>query len=397
MIKLLLRLFAVGLLSSSAFAQQALWDKQHVVSPIIQPDGRVTFQLFAPEARQVAVGGDFREIDSETFPMQRDSLGIWRVTLPHALAPELYSYAFEVDQMRLLDPANAYRSRDISTYSNIFLVSRASGDRGHLYGVQDVPHGTLSQVWYPSPTLRIHRRMTIYTPPGYEQGGRYPVLYLLHGRGGDETAWSELGRVAQILDNLIASGKARPMIVVMPNGNTNASAAPGASALGLYPPTADGLPSPEVAQMDESFLDIVHYVDRHYRTQARRQGRAVSGLSMGGGHTFAIALRYPKAFAYYGLFSAAVRVSLRAGWGSFYQEARQDQRFQEQLAQLFASQPRLFWIGMGKTDFLYQNGSELRQLLDERGYRYTYYENDGGHIWRNWRIYLAEFVPQLFR
>lgn len=390
-------LLALLLTTLPALAQQALWDRQHVTSPIVQPDGQVSFQLYAPKAQQVVVKGDFTGIDSESFPLSKDSLGVWHVTLPRPLQPELYSYAFEVDGMRTLDPANAYRNRDISTYSNIFLVSRTQGDRGSLYSVQDVPHGTVSKVWYASPTLKMQRRLTIYTPPSYEQGGRYPVLYLLHGMGGDENAWSELGRVTQILDNLIAAGKIKPMIVVMPNGNTNAPSAPGENQLGLYPPKAEGLPTPAVAEMDESFLDIVHFIDHHYRTRRSRQSRAVSGLSMGGGHTFAIALRYPKTFDYYGLFSAAVRTSLQGSWEDFYQQAKQDLAFQQELTTLFASRPRLFWIGMGKTDFLYQNGKELRQLLDEGGYHYTYFENEGGHIWRNWRIYLSEFTQQLFR
>ena len=156
----------------------------------------------------------------------------------------------------------------------------------------------------------MQRRMTIYTPPGYNKGGKYPVMYLLHGSGGDENAWSELGRAAQILDNLIAAGKAKPMIVVMPNGNPNCQAAPGEWSFGMYTPGfrdgGTGPTTPAVATIPESFMDIVNYVDANYRTIKKREGRAICGLSMGGGHTFHVSLLYPDKFDYYGLFSLQV-------------------------------------------------------------------------------------------
>ena len=284
------------------------------------------------------------------------------------------------------DPANIYVNRDIVSFTNIFIVSNEKGDKGDLYKVNEVPHGNLSKVWYNSPTLKMQRRMTVYTPAGYDKGGRYPVLYLLHGAGGDENAWSELGRAAQILDNLIATGKAKPMIVVMPNGNPNCQAAPGEWSFGMYTPgfrdSGTGPKTPAVATIPASFMDIVNYVDANYRTIKKRSGRAVCGLSMGGGHTFGVSLLYPTTFDYYGLFSAAIHM---------------DKDFPQQSARLFASHPKLYWMGMGKTDFLYQGTVDLRKYLDEKGYKYEYVETDGGHIWRNWRIYLTMFAQKIFQ
>ena len=247
----------------------------------------------------------------------------------------------------------------------------------------------------------MQRRMTIYTPPGYDKGGKYPVLYLLHGAGGDENAWSELGRAAQILDNLIAMGKAKPMIVVMPNGNPNCQAAPGEWSFGMYTPgfgnSGTGPTEPAVATIPASFMDIVNYVDANYRTIKKREGRAVCGLSMGGGHTFAISLTYPTTFDYYGLFSAGLHLGSGYRNQPFAEQIKNDPDFAQQSARLFGSKPKLYWMGMGKTDFLYQSTVDLRDYWDSKGYKYEYIETDGGHIWRNWRIYLTLFAQKIFK
>ena len=210
-------------------------------------------------------------------------------------------------------------------------------------------------------------------------------MYLLHGHGGDETAWSDLGRTSQIMDNMIAEGKAVPMIVVMPNGNPTCNAAPGWWHEGMYTPDGNAFNERGAkATMEESFLDIVNFVDSHYQTIAKRQARAVTGLSMGGGHTFGISRLYPEMFDYYGLQSAAARIKAN------------DFGFDQQMARLFASKPKLYWIAIGKEDFLLKMNDELRQYLDSKGYQYEYYENEGGHLWRNWRIYLTLFAQKLF-
>ena len=327
--------------------------------------------------------------------------GVWSYTTDK-LAPEMYSYTFNIDGMTgVKDPANIYVNRDIVSFTNIFIVSDEKGDKGDLYSVNEVPHGNLSKVWYNSPTLKMQRRMTIYTPAGYDKGGKYPVLYLLHGAGGDENAWSELGRAAQILDNLIATGKAKPMIVVMPNGNPNCQAAPGEWSWGMYTPgfrdSGTGPTAPAAASIPESFMDIVNYVDANYRTLKDRSHRAICGLSMGGGHTFHVSLLYPTKFDYYGLFSAGLHLAKGGFQDSFADQIKANPEFATQSAKLFGSKPKLYWMGMGKTDFLYQSTVDLRAFWDTKGYPYEYVETDGGHIWRNWRIYLTMFAQKIFK
>lgn len=381
-----------------ACAQEALWSDGSLVSPEILPDNRVTIRVVASDAQKVEVVGDFlppMEIDTPqgkaytqgTAQMTRRADGVWEYTTPAPLAPELYGYSIQVDGFRTVDPGNVHVVRDVASIFNVFLIE---GGRADLYKVNDVPHGTVSRVWYHSETLGADRRMTVYTPAGYENSGRkYPVLYLLHGMGGDEEAWVTLGRAAQILDNLIAEGKAEPMIVVMPNGNVAMEAAPGQTSDGFIQPTMQ-LPHTMDGEMERHFPDLVEFVDAHYRTIRRAESRAIAGLSMGGFHSLHISKQYPGMFGYVGLFSAAILP--RDGVGSsIYADT------ESKLATQFAVMPKLYWIAIGKDDFLYEANVEYRRLLDEKGYPYTYYESEGGHTWRNWRIYLTEFVPQLFQ
>ena len=393
----------------SASAQEKLFQSANVQSPVVNKDGTVTFNLFAPKAVKVEVTGDFLAPTKQEVPgfgtveqpgvaaLTEGKDGVWSYTT-QKLAPELYSYTFNIDGMTgVKDPANVYVNRDIMSFSNIFIVSDEKGDKGDLYRVNEVAHGDLAKVWYPSTTLKMQRRMTIYTPAGYDKGKNYPVLYLLHGAGGDENAWSELGRAAQILDNLIATGKAKPMIVVMPNGNTDCQAAPGEWSRGMYQPSFRGsVDQKPVATMDESFMDIVKYVESHYKVAKGKKNRAICGLSMGGAHTFATSKRFPDTFNYIGLFSAAIHMGGNPQQ-STYERLTTDTQVQQQLARLFAAKPALYWIAIGKTDFLYQQNADLRKYLDEKGYPYEYVETEGGHIWRNWRIYLTQFAQRVFK
>ncbi len=365
----------------SLTAQEALWDAPLPLSPEQHPDRSVTFRYTAPTAEKVEVTGDFT---TEPLPLQRNAEGIWEATTV-PLASELYTYSFTVDGVRVIDPSNVHTVRDIATVSNLFIVS---GERGDLYSTQNTPHGTLSKVWYPSPTLGYARRMTIYTPPGYETGkGRYPVLYLLHGMGGDEEAWVALGRTAQILDNLIAAGKAEKMIVVMTNGNAIQQAAPGHCPKGLYKPQFQ-LPKTMEGSFEKAFSDVVTYVDSHHRTLAKRDKRAVAGLSMGGFHALHISRTMPKMFDYVGLFSAA---TMRGKEEAFYGDMDQT------LAAQRDNGLKLYWIGCGTEDFLWEMNAKFRAKLDQMDFPYQFRESDGGHTWRNWRIYLTEFAQLLFR
>ena len=391
LLTIVLALFAV-----TGFAQQALFSRNVVKSPEINADNSVTFRLHAPTAITVQLTGDC--VDG-VVNMKEDSLGVWSYTTGK-LEPELYSYSFIVNGMRMLDPSNIYQNRDVATWTSIFIVSDKKGDKGDLYSVNKVPHGNVSKVWYESPTLKLTRRMTVYTPAGYDKGKNYPVLYLLHGAGGDENAWSELGRAAQILDNLIAAGKAKPMLVVMTNGNPNTAAAPGEWDFGMYQPAMGGggvqLPQ-AAASMDESFMDVVNFIEKNYKVAKNKASRAICGLSMGGGHSFQISKRFPNTFDYVGLFSAAISVGQWGDRTPLLERMNTNEEYNKQMAALFGAKPKLYWIAIGKTDFLYQQNADLRKWLDSKGYPYTYRETDGGHIWRNWRIYLTEFSQMIFK
>lgn len=390
-------LFAM-ILSVSSFAQQALWGGQQVNSPEINPDNSVTFRFLAPKAVKVQVTGDFlpatkTKIQFGEMEMEMDAPGVadlkegengvWEYTSP-VLSPELYSYNFIVDGLAVKDPNNVYLIRDVASVTNIFIISGKTAD---LYCVKDVDHGSVTRRWYDSPTLGTKRRVTIYTPAGYESSKtKYPVLYLLHGAGGDEEAWIALGRTAQILDNLIAQGKAKPMIVVMTNGNAGQQAAPGETAEGLYKPAMMGGGSTTpVASFEASFKDVISFIESNYRVINKKNGRAIAGLSMGGGHTYSISKMYENTFDYMGLFSAAVGMGDNSGDAD------------DQLAKQRDNGFKLYWIACGNTDFLYQSNLEYMKKLDGMNFPYVFRESDGGHIWRNWRIYLTEFVPQIFK
>ena len=396
--KKLLFLSALLLMSAVTFAQQALWGGAPVVSPEIHDDNTVTFRLKDPKAVKVQVTGDFLPTQKMKTPfgefdapgvadLKEGKDGVWEFTTPEPLAPELYSYSFIVDGLKTMDPSNVYMIRDVATVTNVFIIG---GGRADLYKVNDVPHGTVARMWYNSPTLGMERRITVYTPAGYETSGkRYPVFYLLHGMGGDEEAWIALGRTSQILDNLIAQGKAEPMIVVMTNGNASQEAAPGETHFGLTPPNMN-LPQTMEGTFETAFPDVVKFIDKTFRTKANKKNRAIAGLSMGGYHSLHISKQYPDMFNYVGLFSAAIMPDAKVK-SPIYED------FDKKLATQFAKNPALYWIGIGKTDFLYKANEDFRKMLDEKGYKYTYYETGEGHIWKNWRIYLTEFAPLLFK
>lgn len=378
-------------------AQQAIWGVLPFLSPEVNPDNSVTFRLSAPDAKSVRVTGDFLPSVPTTTPfgsfdapgqadLVKNADGLWEYTSP-ILSPELYSYTFIVDGLRMPDPSNVFQIRDTSSITNVFIVP---GDYADLFRVTDVPHGTVSKVWYPSPTLGMNRRMTVYTPAGYEKGDRaYPVFYLLHGMGGDENAWSELGRATQILDNMIARGDVEPMIVVMTNGNVDMEGAPGETSAGFTPPTTQ-LPHTMDGNFELHFPDVVKFVDENYRTLPDKAHRAIAGLSMGGFHSMHISKQYPDMFDYIGLFSAAILP--REGSDSpVYAD------LEGKLAKQFADAPALYWIAIGDKDFLYDANKDYRALLDSHGYSYEYRESPDGHIWKNWRIYLTEFLPRLFK
>lgn len=396
--------FAVLCLTGmAAQAQQNLnWGQgPQVASPDVHADNSVTFNLIAPEAQKVQITGDFLppkkvEYGGNTYEMPgvadlvKNDKGVWTLTT-EPLQPELYTYNMLVDGVKIIDPLNVYNIRDINNLFSVLLIG--GNQRADLYKVNKVAHGTVSKIWYESPTAGLTRRLTVYTPAGYETSGKeYPVLYLLHGIGGDENAWSELGRAAQIMDNLIAQGKAEPMLVVMTNGNISQEACPGETSEGFRVPTMM-LPKTMEGSFETAFPDVVKFIEKTYRVKKDKAHRAIAGLSMGGCHSLFISINYPDLFGYVGLFSAAVdrQQNNQEGYPNIYADRNQ------KIDRLFSKHPKLFWIGIGKTDFLIQSNNDLRAYLDSKNHKYTYLETEGGHIWRNWRIYLTEFTPLLFK
>ncbi len=354
-----------------------------VISPEILADGRVTFRLSAPEATAVAVNGDWPE--GRDIAMTKGGDGVWSVTVG-PLKPELWGYTFSVNGVRILDPRNVNTKRDGQRIDNVLLVS---GPESANYEVKAVPHGTVAKVWYESPTLNMTRRMYVYTPPAYATStAKVPVLYLLHGGGGDEDAWTTLGRTPQIMDNLIAAGKVKPMIVVMTNGNANQAAAPGEAPAG--PQSAAANTGARGSNLFPTSLvkDVIPFIEKNYRVLTDKDNRAIAGLSMGGGHTLTATHANPGMFGYIGVFSAGPR----AGSG----QALSDE-FKEQLAALKPS-VTLYYVGCGVEDTLAKSGAaNLVGALKEWGFNYRFNETPGGHTWANWRIYLSEFSQRLFQ
>lgn len=383
-------ILALLALTTTSFSQQALGGGEEIISPEVHDDNTVTFRLNAPQAKEVKIMGDWMPIKEWTpvpVEMKKNKNGIWTHTTA-SLASDLYSYSFLVNSLPVKDPNNVYLIRDVASVTNVLIIGNGKAEN---YQVNDVPHGTVARRWYESSGNEKNRRLTIYTPPGYESSEQdYPVLYLLHGMGGDEEAWIALGRTAQIMDNLIAQGKAKPMIVVMPNGNVAQEAAPGESSKGLYKPTMQ-LPNTMDGKMEETFPEVIDFVEKNYRVQADQSARAIAGLSMGGFHSLHISRYYPNTFDYVGLFSAAILPSNEQENSKVYQN------LDETLLTQKNNDPKLYWIAIGKTDFLYKHVQDYKKRLDTLGMPYEYVETEGGHTWTNWRDYLVEFAPKLFQ
>lgn len=379
---------AFWVVAVAAMAQQNVGFREgSVVSPQINEDNSVTFRLRADAAGHVTVIGDWAA-NGGRGEMTRNADGVWTYTTP-VLPSEMYTYRLDVDGVVNLDPLNPFTRRDVGNVYSVFYIGGGCGD---YYQVHDVPHGDVVTTWYHSDSAGADRRLSVYLPPCYgKEGRKYPVLYLLHGSGGDETAWLDLGHVARIMDNLIARGEAEPMIVVMPNGNFSKQAAPGETPenLAFRPVMTNMLTDYKNGAYEMAFTEIIGFIDNKYSTIPDRQHRAIAGLSMGGFHSLYIALNYPGWFDYVGLFSAGLMTDLNTD-----REAYRDE--DAKLARLSELGYKLFWIGIGKDDFLYETNTDFRKRLDSMGFDYIYHESERGHIWANWRQYLLLFVPQLF-
>jgi enterochelin esterase-like enzyme len=358
-----------------------------VKSPEINSNNSVTFRLLAADANKVTLSGNWMTGNENQLEMTKDESGIWSFTTP-VLPAEFYSYTFNVNGVKTLDPNNVQIVRDGTRFENYVIVP---GDASNVYTVKNVPHGTLSKVWYPSPTLGKTRRLYVYTPPGYtESDKKYPVFYLLHGAGGDEDAWTTLGRTPYILDNLIAEEKADPMIVVMTNGNAGSAAAPGEEP--IQGNTLPGFSQQAGGTFEQSLVnDVIPFIEKNFRTLNDKNHRAIAGLSMGGMHTQNITNNNPDMFGYIGVMSMGLMNNSRMA-GNYNAETHK-----KQIEALKQSGLKLYWIGCGEEDFLYESVTTLRKLYDDLGFKYEYRESTGGHTWTNWRIYLTELAPKLFK
>ncbi|MBI5833763.1 MAG: esterase [Armatimonadetes bacterium] len=349
-----------------------------VVSPVVTADRKVTFRLrtTADEAR----------LTSPDIPglgpgaMIKNADGVHELTVG-PLPPGAYRYLYEVAGVRTLDPVNPASSEGNANAFSLLLVPGSE-----LFDTRDVPHGAVATVTYAAQTRGSQRRMHVYTPPDYELGkGSYPVLYLLHGATDSDDSWVTIGRMAAILDNLIAAGRARPMVVVMPNGHTGRfSRAPGRNDREVE------LCAAEVAG------DIRPFMESHYRLLPGRQNRAVAGLSMGGAQALEIAANQFGDFGYLGVFSSGIfsldpdrPAPTGPSWEERHKAALDDTELRKGL--------RVVWFAIGREDFLLKVSRATVEMLGRHGFEVKVKETDGGHGWANWRDYLGEWLPMLFK
>jgi enterochelin esterase family protein len=348
-------------------------------SPEVTPDHKITFRIYAPKASQVTASGDWQQGPAR---LEKDGQGVWSFTTGQ-LVPDYYSYIFTVDGVRTVDPKNPAIKQGINSLDSMVFVP---GPEAEFMALKEVPHGDVRMVWYQSQTLGQPRRMHVYTPPGYDGSGeRYPVFYLLHGGGDDDSGWSTIGRAGFILDNLLAEGKAKPMLVVMPNGSLPRPA-------GLQPGAGFAAAMANFRELFTKELtnDVIPYVEKNYRVVGDAEHRALAGLSMGGFQTLSALTSHPDAFGYVGIWSAGLGPQ-NAG------------EFEKQNAAFLDSgdkvnqRLKLLSISIGDKDFLFAGSKSLVELLEKRGIKNESHVTTGGHTWINWRHYLNDFAQRLFR
>ncbi len=379
-------ILAVVIWGRSSAQQQRVSPNDTLQSVVVATDGAVTFRIYAPHADSVLLGGGDMPGPARNRMMTRDSTGIWEVAVP-PVVPGAYRYEFLVDGVSVLDPRNPAVSESNERAWSLLYIPGAE-----YMDARNVPHGAVSEVTYYSTALRRLRRMHVYTPPGYDAtGGRYPVFYLLHGAWDSDDAWTTVGRAAFILDNLIAAGKAEPMIVVMPDGHT-----------GPFPFARDGRMVTGrwwEAFEDDFQKDIKPFAERHYRVIADRDHRAIAGLSMGGSHALDIAFTRLADYSYIGVFSSGIlELSRRGLFGGLVAGPSWEERNLKVLDDAGLKKGlHLLWFATGKDDFLLGTSQATVDLLKKHGFDVVYRETSGAHTWINWREYLVQFVPLLFK
>jgi enterochelin esterase-like enzyme len=352
-----------------------------VVSPEVHADKKVTFRIHAPKATEVTVRGDWMPGAAEK--LTKDEKGVWSVTVG-PLAPDAYNYAFTVDGVRTLDPGNPTIHQ--GNVCNMFFLA---GPETDFQDNKPVPHSDLRKVWYQSGTLKDQRRMHIYTPPGYDANSdKYPVLYLLHGAGDEDSAWSTIGRAGFILDNLIAAKKAKPMILVMPNGSLP------------WPAITPGTkfdPNKEMAALLDRFTnellkEVVPHVEKHFRVKTGPENRALAGLSMGGVQTTHVLTTNPDQFGYVAIWSTGM-------FGGDRDPAAFEQQYATFLknAERVNKSVKLLEITVGDKDFILNASKATSGVFAKHSIKHQLKLTGGGHTWINWRQYLNELAPKLFQ
>ena len=348
---------------------------QPLVSPEVHSDGRVTFRLRAPNAKEVVL----RYEGTKGGPMQKGEGGLWSITT-EPMQPDIYAYSFTVDGLKVIDPANPLLKYNLlNTDSQVHVPGPAT----LAWENNDVPHGVVHRHLYRSAVLGDDRPFLVYTPPGYDPAAKqtYPVLYLLHGYSDAEDAWTSVGRANVILDNLIARGQAKPMLIVMPLGYGNKEVIAGGWA---------GLRNAQVWQdsvtkfRDVLLKEVIPQVEKAYRVNTDADSRAIAGLSMGGAQSFFIGLNAPDQFAWIGAFSSG---GLNADFDKAYPAVNES----------INAKLHLLWIGCGQQDGLIGLNRKLVEWLKSKGVKLTWVETSGTHSFTLWRRYLAEFTPLLFQ
>jgi enterochelin esterase-like enzyme len=357
-----------------------------VKSPEVAADRHVTFRLLAPEAKAVAVSGDF----GPDAQMRKGEDGVWAATVG-PLDPEMYVYFFTVDGVRLIDPNNPEVKIGYVTTTTTSLVT-VPGDGPRFYDIQDVPHGEIRTLLYKSASNGTTRELNVYVPPGYDQARnrRYPVLYLLHGFANDHHSWHRYGRANDILDNLIAAKTIAPFLVVMPLGYGGAHV--NGDGTGIAPEGSGTFRGDPALYERDLLEDVIPMIDRQYRTIADRTHRAIVGFSMGGGQAGRYGLRHLETFSTVGIMSAGL-----GGGGTAAAPGT------DPVAALAADPAKankqidLLWVACGKEDAAMKGAAALHDALAKAGIKHTFLETEGAHHWRVWRRYLRDLAPLLFK
>ena len=356
-----------------------------IVSPEVKDDRTVTLRFRAPNAKEVNVIG---EIDGKPHPMTKDDNGIWSVTIG-PLAPDVYNYQFNADGVIAMDPGNPSVKLGFGAFppANMFEIPGDEFD-----DARDVPHGTVRIETYHSKTMGVPRTLWVYTPPGYDRGTtRYPVFYLLHGAGNTESSWMLTGRANYILDNLIAAGKTKPMIIVNPLGYVRQGVNLAPEKPVAQPPAPAGAPpgagAPGGGMFGKDVIDdVIPFIESKYRTLKDPANRAIGGLSMGGGHTVQIGFANPKLFSHVVIMSAGAGNNPEQTYAEFFKSA-----------DTINKQWKLLWVGAGKDDFALNGSKALDEALTKNNIKHTFRITEGRHEWVIWRHHLLEVAPLLFR